>query len=136
MESKIDVNTLTIGQAKKIAAMFQQCATPLYAREAATDLDDFAIGKTVIIRTYSAGVWCGTLDRKAGNEVILKDARRMWYWKCKDSISLSGVVKYGIEQKQSKIAPPVEYVWLEAIEIMPIEGDGSGDGYGDGDGYG
>lgn len=86
-------------------------------------LDSFAIGKTVIIRTYSAGVWCGTLAQKAGHEVILHNARRMWRWWCKESISLSGVVQYGIQQDKSKIAAPVEQVWLEAIEILPIKGE-------------
>lgn len=109
----MDINELTIGQAKELAGMFAQ----------AQHLDNFAIGETVIIRTYSAGVWCGILEQKAGNEVILKNARRMWRWWCKQSISLSGVVAYGINQGKSKIAPPVDKVWLEAIEIMPITGD-------------
>lgn len=69
-------------------------------------LDNFAIGNTVIIRTYSSGVWFGVLEKKCKNEVILKDARRMWRWWCRESISLSGVVCYGINQKKSKIAPP------------------------------
>lgn len=43
-------------------------------------LDGFAIGQEVIIRTYSAGVWFGRLKEKAGNEVILTEARRMWRW--------------------------------------------------------
>lgn len=86
-------------------------------------LNKFAIGQTVIIRTVSAGVWCGTLTQKAGNEVILHNARRMWRWWCKESISLSGVVQYGIRQDRSKIAPPVGQVWLEAIEILPITGE-------------
>lgn len=86
-------------------------------------LDDFALGETVIIRTYSAGVWFGILDRKSGNEVILKNARRMWRWWCKKSISLSGVVAYGIDESRSKIAPAVDNVWLEAIEIIPIAGE-------------
>ena len=83
-------------------------------------LDDFAIGETVIIRTYAAGVWCGNLVRKAGREVILTDARRMWLWWCKRSISLSGVAVYRIDQDKSKICAPVKEVWLEAIEIIPI----------------
>lgn len=86
-------------------------------------LDNFAIGNTVIIRTCTAGVWFGVLEKKCKNEVILKDARRMWRWWCRESISLSGVVCYGINQEKSKIAPPVEKVWLEAIEIIPITGD-------------
>lgn len=87
-----------------------------------TSLDDFAIGHTVVVRTYAAGVWFGVLSRKVKNEVILTDARRMWEWWCKESISLSGVVRYGINQEKSRIAPPIDAVWLEAIEIMPIHG--------------
>lgn len=113
----MNINELTIGQAREIVAMFSAVNTRTES------LDDFCVGKTVIIRTYSAGVWCGTLTRKSGNEVILKNARRMWIWWCKESISLSGVVVYGIDRKRSKIAAPVGQVWLEAIEIMPIEGD-------------
>lgn len=46
----------------------------------AKGINDFAIGKEVIIRTYSAGVWFGVLSQKAGNEVILSKARRMYKW--------------------------------------------------------
>lgn len=111
----MNIDELTVGQAKELAAMFSQQATPA--------LDGFAIGHSVIIRTFSAGVWCGTLEQKAGKEVILRNARRMWYWKSAKSISLSGVVVYGINQAESKIAPPVDRVWLEAIEILPITGN-------------
>lgn len=76
------------------------------------------IGEEVIIRTYSAGVWFGRLTEKEGNEVILAEARRMWQWKCKESISLSGIAQYGIDQSESKIAPAVGEIWLEAIEII------------------
>lgn len=83
-------------------------------------LDTFAIGKKVIIRTYSAGVWFGTLDQKSGNEVILKDARRMWRWWAAEGISLSAVAVHGVKHKESRIAGAVENVWLEAIEILPV----------------
>ena len=117
----MDINTLTIGQAKELLALFKSAEGNLVNNPTkATGLDSFCIGKTVIIRTYSAGVWCGTLVQKAGNEVILQNARRMWRWWCKKSISLSGVARYGIIREKSKIAPPVEVVWLEAIEIISI----------------
>jgi hypothetical protein len=83
------------------------------------------LGKNVIIRTYSAGVWFGLLDQKAKNEVILKNARRLWYWKTKKGISLSSVALYGIDDSESKIAPAVDSVWLEAIEIIPTTKDSS-----------
>ncbi len=111
----MDINELTIGQAKELAAMFG-------SQQVAEGLNNFCIGSTVVVRTYSAGVWCGSLAQKSGNEVILVNARRMWRWWCKESISLSAVVNYGIERSKSKIAAAVNSVWLEAIEIMPIDG--------------
>ena len=89
---------------------------------AKSGLDGFAIGQEVIIRTYSAGVWFGRLKEKSGNEVILTDARRMWRWWCKESISLSGVALHGIKQEDSRIAGAIDSVWLQAIEIIPISG--------------
>ena len=89
---------------------------------AESGLNSFAIGQEVIIRTHSAGVWFGRLKQKSGNEVILTEARRMWRWWAKESISLSGVALHGIKQENSRIAGAVESVWLQAIEIIPISG--------------
>ncbi len=96
--------SLTIAEVRDLLSGLTCTEAPLVRHP--DGLDSFAIGQTVIIRTVSAGVWCGTLAQKAGNEVILHNARRMWRWWCKESISLSGVVQYGIRQDRSKIAPP------------------------------
>ena len=90
---------------------------------AESGLNSFAIGQEVIIRTYSAGVWFGRLKEKSGNEVILTEARRMWRWWAKESISLSGVALHGINQMESRIAGAVDSVWLQAIEIIPVSGE-------------
>ncbi len=108
----MNINDLTIGQAKELAAFFGGGNT-------STPGLNGMIGKKVIIRTYSAGVWFGTLSEKSGNEVILTSARRMWQWWAADSISLSGVALYGVKHDKSNIAPPVPAQWLEAIEITP-----------------
>lgn len=108
----MDINDLTIGQAKELSALFGN-------QQSSNDGIQFGIGKNVIIRTYSAGVWCGTLSQKSGNEVILTNARRLWRWWAAESISLSGVANFGIIEDKSKIAPKVDGVWLEAIEIIP-----------------
>ena len=89
---------------------------------AESGLNSFAIGQEVIIRTYSAGVWFGRLKEKSGREVILTEARRMWRWWAKESISLSGVALYGINQEKSRITGAIDLVWLEAIEIIPVSG--------------
>jgi hypothetical protein len=107
---ELDIDSLTIGQAKELVSIF----TP---QGQSSTLNEF-VGEKVIIRTYSAGVWFGVLRQKSGNEVILKNARRMWRWHAKQSISLSGVANYGIKEDESRIAPAVSKVWLEAIEII------------------
>ena len=124
----MDINELTVGQVKEIVNIFGNNSFSMNScskDDCCIDgsMDYFCQGESVIVRTFSAGVWCGTLKKKSGNEVILENARRMWRWFCKKSISLSGVVGYGIVREKSKIAAPVPQVWLEAIEIMPISGE-------------
>jgi len=129
----ININDLTIGQARQLASIMN--AT--YSTDAAVGgeaaqspgsnhpscIDAHFIGKKAIIRTYSAGVWFGTVAEKDGNEIIITDARRLWYWKAAKSISLSAVANFGVDQKVSKITAPVSSVWLEAIEIIPATDD-------------
>ena len=108
----MNIDDLTIGEAKQL--------TNLFGKQSSQESGlNGMIGYKVIIRTYSAGVWFGVLDEKSGNEVILKNARRMWRWWAVESISLSAVAIYGIQQNKSKISPAVPSVWLEAIEIIP-----------------
>lgn len=84
-----------------------------------TFLEEHALGQKVIIRTYSAGTWFGELKSKSKDEVILLQARRLWYWWAAESISLSAVAIHGIKREKSKIAEPVAWIWLQAIEILP-----------------
>ena len=112
----MNIDNLTLGQIKQIQALLGNTNTP---STQSPDGINTMIGKKVIIRTYSAGVWYGELEQKAGDEVILKNARRMWKWWAKESISLSGVALYGVKHDESKIVEPVESVWLQAIEIIP-----------------
>ena len=113
----LDLDSLTFGQLKEINAIFG--SGNFNNNGSANTKIHPMIGKKVIIRTYSAGVWFGELVQKEKNEVILKNARRMFQWFCKESISLSAVAVYGINQDKSKICVPVDTVWLEAIELLP-----------------
>ena len=80
------------------------------------------IGKKCIIRTYSAGVWFGTVTEKDGAEVIIKNARRLWRWHTNNNgISLASVALTGVNASESKIEPAVPAIWLEAIELLPCE---------------
>ena len=76
-------------------------------------------GTKVLIRTYSAGVHFGTLESRNGQEVHLKNARRLWSWS--GALSLSEVASTGVNINSSKISVPVSDIILtQAIEIIPI----------------
>jgi ferredoxin-fold anticodon binding domain-containing protein len=111
----MNIEDLTIREIKQL----QQYITPQINHSQQDGLNE-QIGEKVIIRTYSAGVWFGLLDKKSGDEVILTNARRMWQWKAKKSISLSAVAKYGIDYEGSRIAPSTSKQWLKAIEIISL----------------
>lgn len=120
----MNIDDLTIGQAKELANMFpnmgasnEDFTTAQF--EGINSTLNSMIGKKVIIRTYTAGVFFGVLEQKADEEVILKNARRMYYWKAKEGISLSACALYGVNDTYSKIIEPVESIWLKAIEIIP-----------------
>lgn len=74
----------------------------------------------VIVRTYSAGAFAGTLESRKGREVVLRDARRLWYWA--GAASLSQLAVQGTlnpsECKFPVAVPRVEL--LEAIEILDV----------------
>lgn len=106
----MNIDDLTLGQIKEIQA--------LAFSKTQGEKSSF-VGKKVIIRTYSAGVHYGELIEKDGTEVILKDARRLWYWKTANKgISLNEVANAGLA-KDSKVCEAVDNIWLSAIEIIP-----------------
>ncbi len=74
--------------------------------------------KYVICRTYSAGVFAGFLESRNGQEVVLRDARRLWYWSGASSLSQLAMegVKRPLECKFPCTVNRVEL--LQAIEIL------------------
>lgn len=77
------------------------------------------IGKKVIIRADRAGVFFGTLIEKEGNEVILTNCRRLWYWDGAASISQLTVDGTSKPQNCKFTVTVEEIVILGVIEIIP-----------------
>lgn len=73
-----------------------------------------------IVRTYSAGVFAGEVLSRAGKEVEMANARRLWYWT--GAASLSELAMSGTKDpKNCKFPIPVLRVVLtEAIEILDV----------------
>lgn len=77
------------------------------------------LNKKVIIRADRAGVFFGTLKEKNGNEVVLTEARRLWYWDGAASISQLAV-DGTVRPNDCKFTVTVhEIAILGVIEIIP-----------------
>ena len=106
----MNIDDLTIGDAKKLAALLGQSAPAA--------LDNGMIGRYVIVRCKDAGVHAGELVSHNGRECVLKDARRLWYWKPANGAAfLSGVASEGLDSS-SKIGDPVDTHLTENCEII------------------
>lgn len=104
----MNIDDLTLGQLKEISKIIPSSGNGLQSM----------VGKKVIVRTYSAGVHFGEIVEKDGTEVILKNARRLYFWKtANNGISLSEVANAGLH-KDSKVCSPVKLQWLDAIELI------------------
>lgn len=78
-------------------------------------------GKTVLVRTYSAGLHFGTLAQANGKLVHLTNSRRVWNW-TGGALSCSEIATKGITG--GKIAVEVPAIFLtEAIEIIPMSAE-------------
>ena len=77
------------------------------------------IGKYCIVRTYSAGVFAGTLERMDNKQAIVRNARRLWYWA--GAASLSQLANDGTRTPEAcKFPATVASVLLtEVIEVLP-----------------
>jgi hypothetical protein len=71
----------------------------------------------VVVRTFSAGVHVGVLAKRAGKEVTLATARRIWSWRGANTLSEISLRGVG---SGSRVSEPVPEITLtEAIEIIP-----------------
>ena len=76
------------------------------------------IGEFVIVRCRDAGVHAGFLEANKGREALLRDSRRLWYWKAKAGAFLCGVSQEGLSG-DSKVGSVVPRLHLtEACEII------------------
>jgi hypothetical protein len=104
----MDINSLTLGQAKELAAMF-----------ASSSEKTLGNGRCVVVRCRDAGVHFGYLTAFQGRTVWLTNARRLWKWKAKAGLALSGVAANGVVASESKLDSLVPaIVLLDACEII------------------
>ena len=110
----MNIEELTLKQIREIA----QLVNGTVARPAAFAPHPM-IGKYCIARCYSAGVHAGTVESVDGENVVLSNSTRLWSWKAKDGVALSGVAQNGITDK-SKLDTINPQIYLTGVcELIP-----------------
>ena len=70
-----------------------------------------------IVRTYSAGVFAGYVESRNGQEIVMRQARRLWYWD--GAASLSQLAMEGT-QKPKECKFPCEVDRIELLQVIEI----------------
>lgn len=107
----MNLDDLTIGQARELAALF---GAPAQASEKPHPF----VGKHVICRCASAGVHAGILVSQSGDQAVLKESRRLWSWKARAGVALSGLSQHGLASgKVDTLLPHIALTGV--IETIP-----------------
>lgn len=110
----MNIEELTLKQIREIAQLVNGTTT-----QPATSVAHPMIGKYCIARCYSAGVHAGTVESVDGENVVLSFSTRLWSWKAKDGVALSGVAQNGITDK-SKLDTVNPKIYLTGVcELIP-----------------
>ena len=77
--------------------------------------------KYCVVRTYSAGVFCGYVKSRKGREAVILDAIRLWRWS--GAASLSQLAMEGVKNAPDcKFGMPIttETELTEVIEVVEM----------------
>lgn len=79
-----------------------------------------SISKRNLIRCEQSGVFFGEIESRDGQEVVIRNARRIWYWS--GAASLSQLAQSGTSKPElCKLPEPVDRITvLDAIEILDV----------------
>ena len=105
----MSINDMKVGEVLAIAQLLnsskQQSTHPF-------------VGQYVIARCYAAGVHAGVVESVDGENIMLKDSRRLWQWMAKDGIALSGVAQCGLASGKVDVVNPRIYL-TGVCELIP-----------------
>lgn len=110
----MNIEDLTLKQLREIQGLFLSGAGISHEAKSGHPF----VGKYVICRCESAGVHAGELVSQTGDEVILKDSRRLWSWTAKGGIALSGVAIHGLAGGKVDVMLPM-IALTGVIETIP-----------------
>ena len=111
----IDINELTIGQIREIAAAFPA----LFGKAEAGSIYASMVGQYVIVRSRNEGVNAGYVEQADATGVVLRDARRLWYHKpaVESESWYEGVANHGLAPGCKISAPVTRKVIVEDYSL-------------------
>lgn len=106
--------------------LFRQRRTTMATKKTTTKKT--AKREYVIVRTTGAGVHCGELVSRKGDEVTLANTRRIWHWDTREDAvkarTLSDVSRIGAGSKGRVSAPVTKNVIIGAHEVITCSPEG------------
>lgn len=111
----MNIDNLTLGEMKQIATLVNS----QIARPTQSNAPHPFVGKYVVARCYAAGVHAGVVVSVDGENVILKDSRRLWAWKARDGVALSGVAQNGMRSEGKVDTLNPEIALTGVCELIP-----------------
>lgn len=100
----MNINELTIGQAREIASLINGSQSLNLTAPATGTAHGFKNGDAVIVRSRDAGVLFGEYAGNDHSTVYLTNAVQMWKWFAAKGISLIDVATYGVKKSDCKFS--------------------------------
>ena len=117
----IDINKLTIGEAKQLikdlAGFQSKKIESEFEPVPSKSFKNPSIGKYCIVRCRNAGVHAGIVKQANAEFVELKDSRRLWFWK--SAFTLSEAANEGVTS-ESKIAAPLAVLVIPTNDVCEL----------------
>lgn len=89
----------------------------LYIKKSSIIDSPSIVSDYVIVRTYSSGVFAGYIESRNNQEVVMRNARRIWYWE--GAASLSQLAVDGTS-KPDGCKFPCEVDRIELLQVIEI----------------
>jgi len=87
------------------------------------------IGKKVIVRADKAGVFFGTLTKKEGLELQLKNVRKLYYWSganaieqiAEEGVKYPNDCKFTVANKEATVSNYIQIITCTDVAIANLE---------------
>ena len=115
----VDINSLTLGQIKEIAAIAGDIGIKPTESKQGMAIHSRYVGKYVIVRSRNEGINAGEVVMADETGIVLKEARRVWYHRPVDETAwYEGVANSGLRSDSKISAAVAEKAIIEDYSVI------------------